>query len=667
VEAVGGCVGAAELLCAVLALAALRCYAACVASAAARSRVRSVAQLLAALALAAAATLAKETGLSVLGAFVAYEWVHAATADAEAQQGPAQVVPPAPPQQQSGSAKQRRHAARKEATAPRFTAAPASSGPQPASEAAAARALRIGTSAAVGVAYILFRRWLLGGTVLVTSWRIVDNHLPFLPTRLSRGLSIAHAHWRFAYLLLWPAQLSADWGYSCIPPLTKWSDPRNAGAAALYATATWVLLSARPWRRSGEQLRCARVRLFHAAALCGAPLLPAANVLFFVGAFLAERLLYLPSVGFCMALAAPLATAARATQPRPVLRNVARIIAAITLVAYAIRCIARVPAWDSEATLFAAALHTCPRSAKMRVNAGVQARIRGDCTAAVRHFRVALEVLPRDYCEPHYGLGLCAADDGRLGEAADYFEKSMECLETADNAEDALRKTLSSLHAAHPREPSVLLAYARLAMRSRGEAAADEACAAAGAAARMLLEAGQAGAAAAATELCPMGAAAAAKAGAKPPRGLSAGADCDAASRAALAEVAAIGGDTGKRAEIGTAFVKREGPTCRGTKAYVEAVSALQNADAYNPWLHMEWARLLRAMAGRDAEAAAHADFAVRVFEQQAASARRTPAGQAAARLATAARAEAASWEGTAAGPRSVRSLVNKPLPLKEL
>jgi hypothetical protein len=164
-----------------------------------------------------------------------------------------------------------------------------------------------------------------------------------------------------------------------------------------------------------------------------------------------------------------------------------------------------------------------------------------------------------------------------------------------------------------------------------------------------------------------MGAAAAAKAGAKPPRGLSAGADCDAASRAALAEVAAIGGDTGKRAETGTAFVKREGPTCRGTKAYVEAVSALQNADAYNPWLHMEWARLLRAMAGRDAEAAAHADFAVRVFEQQAASARRTPAGQAAARLATAARAEAASWEGTAAGPRSVRSLVNKPLPLKEL
>jgi hypothetical protein len=57
-----------------------------------------------------------------------------------------------------------------------------------------------------------------------------------------------------------------------------------------------------------------------------------------------------------MALAAPLANAARATQPRHALRHAARITAAIVLLAYAIRCVARVPAWDSEATLFAAAL-----------------------------------------------------------------------------------------------------------------------------------------------------------------------------------------------------------------------------------------------------------------------------------------------------------------------
>ena len=284
------------------------------------------------------------------------------------------------------------------------------------------------------------------------------------------------------------------------------------------------------------------------------------------------------------------------------------------------------------------------------------------------HFRAFTCVpLTAPYLQPYYGLGLCAVDEGRLGEAAEHFERAMGCLETADNAEDALRKTLSALYAAHPREPSLLLAYGRLALRSGGPAAKDEACAAAGAAARLLLEGGNAMAAAKAVELCPRGAAAAAKAGAVPPRGLSAGAGCDAASAAALAEAAATGSDAARRAEIGTAFVQREGATCRGTKAYVEVVSALQNADPYNPHLHMEWARLLRAMAGRDSEAAAHADFGARMFEQQAASARRTPEGQAAARLAASARAEAASWEGIPAGPRSVQSLVNKPLTLKEL
>jgi hypothetical protein len=284
------------------------------------------------------------------------------------------------------------------------------------------------------------------------------------------------------------------------------------------------------------------------------------------------------------------------------------------------------------------------------------------------HFRAFTCVpLTAPYLQPYYGLGLCAVDEGRLGEAAEHFERAMGCLETADNAEDALRKTLSALYAAHPREPSLLLAYGRLALRSGGPAAKDEACAAAGAAARLLLEGGNAMAAAKAVELCPRGAAAAAKAGAVPPRGLSAGAGCDAASAAALAEAAATGSDAARRAEIGTAFVQREGATCRGTKAYVEVVSALQNADPYNPHLHVEWARLLRTMTGRDEEASAHMAFAIATFEQMAAQQRRTPAGTVAARAAEAARLEQETWRGVAAGPRSVKHMANKPLPLQEL
>ena len=34
-----------------------------------------------------------------------------------------------------------------------------------------------------------------------------------------------------------------------------------------------------------------------------APFLPASNIFFYVGTFIGERLLYLPSVGFCMLVA----------------------------------------------------------------------------------------------------------------------------------------------------------------------------------------------------------------------------------------------------------------------------------------------------------------------------------------------------------------------------
>ena len=60
----------------------------------------------------------------------------------------------------------------------------------------------------------------------------------------------------------------------------------------------------------------ARWRLVVAAGLVAAPFLPAANVLFPVGTFIGERLLYAPSVGFCLLAADGLARLAAPHLPR---------------------------------------------------------------------------------------------------------------------------------------------------------------------------------------------------------------------------------------------------------------------------------------------------------------------------------------------------------------
>lgn len=133
--------------------------------------------------------------------------------------------------------------------------------------------------------------------------------------------------------------MSADWSFSCVAIVKSMGDPRNALSLLLYAWLLAIALAAKPWslmsdwRRvlasgtgarvpatpsststaeeagvdakiqlivapgtpPGSALYTARWRLFVTAGLIVGPLLPAANLFFYVGTFLAERLLLMPS------------------------------------------------------------------------------------------------------------------------------------------------------------------------------------------------------------------------------------------------------------------------------------------------------------------------------------------------------------------------------------
>lgn len=144
---------------------------------------------------------------------------------------------------------------------------------------------------------------------------------------------------RAAMLLVHPTQMSADWSFSCVAIVKSVRDPRNALSILLYAFLLGVARAAKPltlvsnwWRALAggrgrpipapsagalpakdhgadakiqlsvapgptpdSALHAARWRLFVTAGLVVAPLLPATNLFFYVGTFLAERLLLVPS------------------------------------------------------------------------------------------------------------------------------------------------------------------------------------------------------------------------------------------------------------------------------------------------------------------------------------------------------------------------------------
>jgi hypothetical protein len=163
------------------------------------------------------------------------------------------------------------------------------------------------------------------------------------------------------------------------------------------------------------------------------------QIFLYVGTFIGERLLYMPSLGFCLLLAEPLAsscgsfsvldadddvTAASSIgtsdTTRSALRSseqlvqahrtsvhqpAGRLLSLALMVAYGVRTWLRNYDWASEETLFRSALTVCPDSAKVRLNNGILARRYQDWEGAIAHFRRAAAIEP-GYCEPTYWFGL---------------------------------------------------------------------------------------------------------------------------------------------------------------------------------------------------------------------------------------------------------------------
>lgn len=351
--------------------------------------------------------------------------------------------------------------------------------------------LRMATAAAAVLVYVQGRS-ALAGDQLVRIYRRVENPIPFAESSLTRKLTTGYLHARYAGLLLAPVQLSADWSYACIGYVSALGDLRNLATAALYTCLLATVLAARPWqvpqlwlaawrrrrrpgrgaqRRPGSYssgssgregtgprstspflssreaeadaqllvptppgLHHWRWRLAVLLGLVVGPFFPASNVLFYVGTFIGERLLYFPSLGFCLLAAEPLAawlqpgmewragrrspaqcsgaseragsSAGQPASPALLARAVgAALLLAAVLGLFSAKTLLRNLDWRDEEQLFRAAARVCGRSAKVQLNTGILERRYQRWGAAEVHFRTAQEIDPT-YCEPTYHIGL---------------------------------------------------------------------------------------------------------------------------------------------------------------------------------------------------------------------------------------------------------------------
>lgn len=135
-----------------------------------------------------------------------------------------------------------------------------------------------------------------------------------------------------------------------IRPLRTLGDPRNLATGAFYAGLALLAYRSLLSRRHSTLLGLSLLIL---------PFLPASNLFVYVGFVVAERVLYLPSAGFCLLLGVGLdrilAGASSCGRKRLV-----QIGLALTLVFSALRTIQRNGDWASEEQLYRSGLSISP-------------------------------------------------------------------------------------------------------------------------------------------------------------------------------------------------------------------------------------------------------------------------------------------------------------------
>jgi protein O-mannosyl-transferase len=231
----------------------------------------------------------------------------------------------------------------------------------------------------------------------------------------TRALTALHVLARDAWLLIWPRTLSADYSFDQIPLVRSAADPLAIAGAVLLGLTAWAALGVRRGRTGGLLAACGIVSI-----------LPVSNLVIPIGTLMAERLLYLPSVFFCLAL--PLAwshVARRAERGASTRRAVVpAVVVVLMVIAGGARTLARNADWRDQLTLFETTVRTSPRCARAHYNFGVALEDAGRPAEALAQYGEAIAIDAEDR-RSHHNAGLLLAASNRLEEAAAHLETAL--------------------------------------------------------------------------------------------------------------------------------------------------------------------------------------------------------------------------------------------------
>ncbi|XP_039501691.1 protein O-mannosyl-transferase TMTC1 [Drosophila santomea] len=307
-----------------------------------------------------------------------------------------------------------------------------------------------------------------------TAFAAADNptaHESCLWTRTLTFLYLPVANFR---LLLWPQELSFDWGMEAVPRIRTLWDARNILTTAFYGTLiallcrgfglrrsatamdfaelahislplvrrlggnschTWLGLSCNchhqlsaPSYRSTSASSTTKSSSWTAAPILGTafvvlPFLPASNLLFYVGFVMAERVLYLPSVGYCLLFGLGFGHLWQRVNSSRRCRLVLLCGLVVLLGVQGLRTCRRNLDWRDEEQLFRSAITINPPKALGNLGSVLSAQ--GSYEQAELALRMALGHRP-SMADAHFNLGVVHQKQLNFSSAVPCFRRAIE-------------------------------------------------------------------------------------------------------------------------------------------------------------------------------------------------------------------------------------------------
>ncbi|XP_054298862.1 protein O-mannosyl-transferase TMTC1 isoform X3 [Pongo pygmaeus] len=217
------------------------------------------------------------------------------------------------------------------------------------------------------------------------------------------------------WLLLAPVTLCYDWQVGSIPLVETIWDMRNL--ATILLAVVMALLS----------LHClaAFKRLEHKEVLVGLlflvfPFIPASNLFFRVGFVVAERVLYMPSMGYCILFVHGLSKLC--TWLNRCGATTLIVSTVLLLLLFSWKTVKQNEIWLSRESLFRSGVQTMPHNAKVHYNYANFLKDQGRNKEAIYHYRTALKLYPR-HASALNNLGTLTRD---TAEAKMYYQRALQ-------------------------------------------------------------------------------------------------------------------------------------------------------------------------------------------------------------------------------------------------